>query len=207
MNLKVKICGLTAVEEAGYVNQSGADYAGMVLFYDKSRRNLTLEKALEIKKALDPRVKAVAVTVSPDRAQAELIARAGFDYLQIHGALKEGVTEVGIPILKAFHVEELEHFKEYHTCSAIAGYVFDAQRPGSGKTFDWRLVCNLPRDGKMFFLAGGLHPDNVAMAIECVHPDGVDVSSGVEYPEGGKNPALVTAFVRNAKLDYLHRMG
>lgn len=207
MNLKVKICGLTSVQEAAYVRESGADFAGMVLFYEKSRRNLSLEDAVRVREALGPSVKTVAVTVSPDREQVREIVKAGFDYLQIHGSIREGVAETGIPILKAFHVEELEHFDEYRDCSAIAGYVFDAASPGSGRTFDWSLLQKLPRDGKLFFLAGGLNPDNVEEAVRCVHPDGVDVSSGVEYPEGGKNPALIAAFVRNAKLDYLHRIG
>ena len=77
----------------------------------------------------------------------------------------------------------------------IAGYVFDAIEPGSGKTFDWKLVDNIPRDEKLLLLAGGLNPDNVRMAIEAVHPDGVDVSSGVENDNGaGKNPERIRAF-------------
>lgn len=89
----------------------------------------------------------------------------------------------------------MDSYEKYHNDSRIAGYVFDAIEPGSGKTFDWKLVDNIPRDEKLLLLAGGLNPDNVRMAIEAVHPDGVDVSSGVENDDkAGKNPERIRAF-------------
>ena len=76
--------------------------------------------------------------------------------------------------------------------------MFDAQEPGSGKTFDWKLVTDIPRDEKLFLLAGGLHPDNVAEAIAAIHPDGVDVSSGVEFTDKpGKDAKKIKQFVDN----------
>ena len=91
-------------------------------------------------------------------------------------------------------------YEKYHNDSRIAGYVFDAIEPGSGKTFDWKLVDNIPRDEKLLLLAGGLNPDNVRMAIEAVHPDGVDVSSGVENDDkAGKNPDKIHDFVSAIK--------
>ena len=100
-------------------------------------------------------------------------------------------------MLRAFNVTDLKQYEDYHNCPQIAGYVFDAVQPGSGKTVDWNLVTAIPRDEKMFLLAGGLNPDNVASAIAALAPDGVDCSSGVEYPDGiGKDPALVKAFVK-----------
>ena len=78
--------------------------------------------------------------------------------------------------------------------------MFDAIEPGSGKTFDWKLVDNIPRDEKLLLLAGGLNPDNVRMAIEAVHPDGVDVSSGVENDDkAGKNLEKIHDFVAAVK--------
>ena len=91
-------------------------------------------------------------------------------------------------------------YEKYHNDSRIAGYVFDAIEPGSGRTFDWTLVENIPRDEKLLLLAGGLNPDNVRMAIEAVHPDGVDVSSGVENDDkAGKNPEKIHDFVAAIK--------
>ena len=198
-NTKIKICGLTSPAEAQYLNENHVDFAGMVLFFPKSKRNISIEQAKEIMAALDASIKRVAVVVSPSIEQVRQIEAAGFDYVQIHGEIPETETEaeaaIAIPILKAFNVSDMGSYEKYHNDSRIAGYVFDAIEPGSGKTFDWKLVDNIPRDEKLLLLAGGLNPDNVRMAIEAVHPDGVDVSSGVENDNGaGKNPERIRAF-------------
>lgn len=198
-NTKVKICGLTSPAEARYLKENHVDFAGMVLFFPKSKRNISIEQAMEIMAALDASIKRVAVVVSPSIEQVRQIEAAGFDYVQIHGEIPETETEaeaaIAIPILKAFNVSDMDSYEKYHNDSRIAGYVFDAIEPGSGKTFDWKLVDNIPRDEKLLLLAGGLNPDNVRMAIEAVHPDGVDVSSGVENDDkAGKNPERIRAF-------------
>ena len=203
-NTKVKICGLTSPAEARYLNENHVDFAGMVLFFPKSKRNISIEQAREIMAALDASIKRVAVVVSPSIEQVRQIEAAGFDYVQIHGEIPETETEaeaaIAIPILKAFNVSDMGSYEKYHNDSRIAGYVFDAIEPGSGKTFDWKLVDNIPRDEKLLLLAGGLNPDNVRMAIEAVHPDGVDVSSGVENDDGaGKNPDKIHDFVAAVK--------
>ena len=136
------------------------------------------------------------------KEQIRQIEAAGFDYVQIHGEIPETEAEAAkaIPILKAFNVSDMDSYEKYHNDSRIAGYVFDAIEPGSGKTFDWKLVDNIPRDEKLLLLAGGLNPDNVRMAIEAVHPDGVDVSSGVENDDkAGKNPEKIHDFVAAVK--------
>lgn len=197
-NTKIKICGLTSPAEARYLNENHVDFAGMVLFFPKSKRNISIEQAKEIMAALDASIKRVAVVVSPSIEQVRQIETAGFDYIQIHGEIPE--TAIAIPILKAFNVSDMGSYEKYHNDSRIAGYVFDAIEPGSGKTFDWKLVDNIPRDEKLLLLAGGLNPDNVRMAIEAVHPDGVDVSSGVENDDkAGKNPEKIHDFVAAVK--------
>ncbi|MEQ3155120.1 phosphoribosylanthranilate isomerase [Agathobacter rectalis] len=203
-NTKVKICGLTSPAEARYLNENHVDFAGMVLFFPKSKRNISIEQAMEIMAALDASIKRVAVVVSPSIEQVRQIEAAGFDYVQIHGEIPETETEaeaaIAIPILKAFNVSDMGSYEKYHNDSRIAGYVFDAIEPGSGKTFDWKLVDNIPRDEKLLLLAGGLNPDNVRMAIEAVHPDGVDVSSGVENDDkAGKNAEKIHDFVAAVK--------
>lgn len=199
--MKIKICGLTSVKEAEYLNKHQVDFAGMVLFYPKSKRNITIDHAKEIMGALKEEIKSVAVVVSPTIEQVLEIEKAGFDYIQVHGELPEEVfTTLDIPVLKAFNVKDMGRYQEYHENPAIAGYVFDAQEPGSGKTFDWSLVQNIPRDEKLLLLAGGLNPENVANAIEYVQPDGVDVSSGVEYTDKlGKDPEKIQVFVENIR--------
>lgn len=203
-NTKIKICGLTSPAEARYLNENHVDFAGMVLFFQKSKRNISIEQAKEIMAALDASIKRVAVVVSPSIEQVRQIEAAGFDYVQIHGEIPETETEaeaaIAIPILKAFNVSDMDSYEKYHNDSRIACYVFDAIEPGSGKTFDWKLVDNIPRDEKLLLLAGGLNPDNVRMAIEAVHPDGVDVSSGVENDDkAGKNPDKIHDFVAAVK--------
>lgn len=198
--MQIKICGLTDVSEAEYLNRNHVDYAGFVLFYEKSKRNLTIEEAKPIMAALDKRIKKVAVTVEPTVQQVREAYEAGFDLIQIHGKLQSGALDVGLPVLKAFNITDMDNYEYYQSCPQIVGYVFDAHEPGSGKAFDWNLLQTLPRDDKLFLLAGGLHAGNVAQAIACVRPDGVDVSSGVEYADRkGKNPAKIDAFVKAAR--------
>ena len=157
--MKIKVCGLTDVREAEYLNQNHVDYAGMVLYFPKSKRNISPEKAKEIMGALDDSIQKVAVVVSPSMEQIQEMEQMGFDFIQIHGVLPvEYLEQIRIPVLKAFNVTDMDQYEIYHKCTGIAGYVFDAQTPGSGKAFDWSLVQQIPRDEKLFLLAGGLHP-------------------------------------------------
>ena len=150
--MKIKICGLTSKKEAEYLNSNQVDFAGMVLFFSKSKRNITIEQAKEIMSALNKGIQKVAVVVEPSLEQIQEIEQAGFDYIQIHGKLQESLLEqVKLPVLKAFNIKDMNEYETYHKNPKIAGYVFDAQEPGSGKTFDWSLVKNIPRDEKCFF--------------------------------------------------------
>lgn len=199
--MKIKICGLTETREAAYLNRYQADFAGFILFYPKSKRNNTIVQAKEIMKKLDPAIRRVAVVVSPTEDQVEEIEQAGFDYIQIHGKLSQKLlSQITLPVLRAFNVTDMKNYEQYHSNPKIAGYVFDAAEPGSGATFDWNLVKQIPRDEKLLFLAGGLHPGNVAQAIESIRPDGVDVSSGVEYEnQPGKDPDKIEKFILAAR--------
>lgn len=199
--MKIKICGITRAEEAEYLNDNRVDMAGFVLFYSKSKRNIEIEETLSIRRKLDRSIKSVAVTVSPTVEQACLIIEAGFDMLQIHGNIPDGYFDLSgkIPVIKAFNVKDIESYPEYVGNKDIAGFVFDADEPGSGKTFDWEMLSLLERDKeKIFILSGGLNELNVGKAIESVKPDMVDISSGVEYAGDefrGKDPARIRAFV------------
>jgi phosphoribosylanthranilate isomerase len=124
-----------------------------------------------------------------------------FDYIQIHGEVFEETLEaLEIPFLRAFNVDNMQEYERYQTQETCAGYVFDALTPGSGQTFDWDSVPNLPVSDKLFLLAGGLTKDNVQKAIKKLHPDGVDVSSGVESDSGkGKDLDKILSFVEAVK--------
>lgn len=195
---KIKICGLTTPQEAEWVSKAQADYAGMVLFFPKSKRNITIEQAKEIMKSLSSKIQKVAVVVSPSALQLKEIQEAGFDIVQIHGqVIPEALGILQIPFLRAFNVDNMQEWERYEAEPKCIGYVFDAVKPGSGKTFDWSSIPNLPEDGKSYLLAGGLNPDNVGSAVAAMHPYGVDVSSGVESDSGiGKDPEKIEAFVK-----------
>lgn len=183
---KIKICGLTKPEEADFLNQVKADYAGFV-FFEKSKRNVTFPQAKEILSRLSSDIKRVAVTVSPDVTLCRKIEEYGFDILQVHGELKPEVLEQsGLPIWRACNIENTQDLKRLEHHEKITAYVVDAKTAGSGQTFDWQSSREAADrkeyyfHGKGFVLAGGLHSGNVTEGIELFQPDVVDVSSGVE---------------------------
>ena len=200
--MKIKICGLTTVEEAEYLNENNVDFAGMVLYFPKSKRNIDIKQAKKIMGSLNNNIKKVAVVVSPTIEQVKNIESAGFDFVQIHKELPEDLfKETSIPVLKAFNVNDLDEIEKYKEIDNVKGYVFDAPTYGSGKTFDWSLLENVKRDDKLFILAGGLNADHVAEGIKAVNPDGVDVSSGVENDNGvGKSREKIKQFVEAARM-------
>lgn len=190
----IKVCGLTLVYEADLLKRYQVDYAGMILFVPKSKRNITIDKAREIIKALG-NIKKVLVTVSPTLEQIKEMDALKADYIQIHGTLDQNVYQsIQTPILRAFNISDLEEFERVKNLDKIAGFVFDGANAGSGKTFDWNLVKHFDCGNKLYFLAGGLHDKNVEEAIRFLHPDVVDVSSGVEG-ENGKDKEKIAAFV------------
>lgn len=200
MGCMIKICGITDVKETEYLKENNVDFAGLVMFFEKSKRNITPEKAKEIIAALkNTSIKTVAVMVKPSGEQIHMAEEAGVDYLQIHGNVDEELLgKCNKPVLKAFNVDDLDKYEHYLTFEKIRGFVFDAGAPGSGKTFDWNILAELKRqEDKYYILAGGLDSSNVKEAIERVKPDGVDVSSGVEYGKEivGKNPDKISEFV------------
>lgn len=194
---KIKICGLTSTADAEIVNELKVDYAGIVMFFPKSKRNTAPEDAKKIIAALDSGIRSVAVVVSPTAEQIKVIEDCGFDIIQIHGEAPDEIYRSSKrPIFKAFNVRDLNSLERYAAFDQVTGYVFDAAQPGSGKTFDWTVLKAIPRDGKLVILAGGLTPGNVAQAIEFLRPDVVDVSSGVENDGGnGKSRDKARQFV------------
>ena len=195
---KVKICGLKNPTDIKCINTLSPDFAGFVMFFEKSHRNISPEKAQKLLSALDPNIKSVAVTVSPTEEQLEQIHTLGFDYVQIHGKISEKLlSECKTPVIRAINVSgNLDNVKRI---------LFDSAVPGSGKSFDWSMLEKLPKNPKMLFLAGGLTADNVAKAVAQLRPFAVDVSSGVELADkSGKDYQLVQAFIKNAKSAIIH---
>lgn len=199
----VKVCGLKDTVEADYLNKNKVDFAGFVLFFPKSKRNISIEKAEQIMAELDENIKKVAVIVSPDESEIQQINGSGFDYVQIHGEIKDRLLEqISKPVFKAFNIKDIKNIHKYQNNAKIVGYVFDAAAPGSGKVFDWSILNDIKRDAKTFILAGGLNDSNVREAVKLVNPDVVDVSSGVEYDSGsGKDPEKIKQFIRQLEIN------
>ena len=195
----VKVCGLTDTVEADYLNKNKVDFAGFVLFFPKSKRNISIEKAEQIMAELDENIKKVAVIVSPDESEIQQINGSGFDYVQIHGEIKDRLLEqISKPVFKAFNIKDIKNIHKYQNNAKIVGYVFDAAVPGSGKVFDWSILNDIKRDAKTFILAGGLNDSNVREAVKLVNPDVVDV----EYDSGrGKDPEKIKQFIRQLEIN------
>lgn len=207
---KVKICGLTRIEDIQCANKIRPDYIGMV-FYPKSKRAVTLEQAASLKAALDKSIKAVGVFVNNDidfiarLAQADII-----DVIQLHGdedeayieQLRQQVAPLDVPIIKAIRVrseESLLNLEQYQ----VDFFLFDTYKPGqyggTGERFNLELEgVTIP---KPYFIAGGLDASNVAQVIaENPHAYAVDVSGGVEDSATGlKDAQKMADFVAQIK--------
>ena len=197
--VRVKICGITREEDALYAAALGVHAIGFVLA--PSPRQITPERARAITMALPPLIQTVGVFVDED--PEKVLAVAAFchlDLLQFHG--KESTAycaRFGRRVIKALRVRaknQLDRFAEYHNVAdAILLDTYVAgQSGGTGRTFDWNLAKEASRRGRII-LAGGLNPDNVAEAINLVHPYAVDASSGLEQQPGIKDHDKMTRFV------------
>ncbi len=200
---RVKICGLTRLEDALAAARLGADALGFN-FWPGSRRYLAPAAAREIIRALPPLVTTVGVFVDPTRDEAMAAAAvSGVQVLQLHGdEPPEACARLPLPVLKAIRVrgpESLALLERY--AGAVSGFLLDADSAGyggSGRTFDWTLAARAAARAPVV-LAGGLDPGNVAEAVRAVRPWGVDVASGVEAAPGVKDHDLMARFVRAAK--------
>lgn len=202
MRTRIKICGITRPGDGVDAAKAGADAIGLV-FYPKSPRYLSTERAVEIRDALPPFVQTVALFVNADAAQiAQVLGRVKPAMLQFHGEeTPEFCGQFGVPFVKACRIRPGVAVSQYlQPFSRAAAWLVDSFVPeygGVGESFDWSLV---PRGlARPLILSGGLDQENVATAIRAVHPWGVDVSSGVESAKGIKDAAKMTAFVAEVR--------
>ena len=205
MAKRVKICGITSISDALDVANAGADAIGLV-FYAKSSRFVTPEKASEISSALPPFVTTVGLFLNAEASQVqEILSKVSLDLLQFHGhETPEFCRSFGKPYIKALGTDGLENFAlhadQYHDA---LGILIDShvlgKAGGTGQTFDWKL---LPKNySKPILLAGGLNPDNIAEAIRETSVYALDLSSGVESSPGIKSKAKIDALMREVKHD------
>ncbi|WP_069131331.1 phosphoribosylanthranilate isomerase [Rhodohalobacter halophilus] len=192
---KVKICGLTTLEDARFVSGALADFLGFI-FYPESPRYVDPAKAGAIINWLEGPGK-VGVFVNQPLDDVNSIAKqTGVDYVQLHGnESPDYCSLVEKPVIKAFHIDEdtdpadLENSIESYL-NEIEFILFDTKSEtewgGTGKSFDWKILENITHD-KPFFLSGGLKTENVRKAIDAVQPYAVDLSSSLEDSPGLKD--------------------
>lgn len=188
---RVKICGFTRPEDALAASKLGVDAIGLV-FYGPSPRNIDIEQAFSICKAVLPFVTIVGLFVDPKKTFVdEVIKRVPIDLIQFHGdEPPEFCESFSLPYIKAIRMHNKVDLSEIERRYANAkGILLDAWHPsekgGTGEQFDWKRI---PAKFKLpIILAGGLTPENVELAIQTAHPFAVDLSSGVEQAKGIKD--------------------
>lgn len=219
--VKIKICGLTNLEDASAAWGYGADLLGFI-FAENTKRFIELNEASHIIRQLKSRyidVRAVGLFVKENLDDiAYAVAHCDLDLVQLHGSetpdecadLKKLIKDRydrEIQIIKAFRVaDEIQRIESYDLAdySEADYFVFDTYHPGlpggTGEKFNWNVLINQKEKiEKPFFLAGGLTPGNISDAISEVRPYGIDVSSGIEQKPRIKDQKLLKEFIDNAR--------
>jgi phosphoribosylanthranilate isomerase len=197
---RVKICGITRVEDALAAVNAGADAIGLV-FYAGSPRFVTIAQAQYIVAKIPPFVSMVGLFVNASKTEIEsVLSQVHLDTLQFHGdELPHDCEQINLPYYKAIRVKAdtnlVQYAQQYHTARALLLDAFsEVAMGGTGQTFDWNLIpANFP---KPIILAGGLNAKNIGKAIRQVNPYAVDVSGGVEITKGIKDAGKIAAFMQ-----------
>lgn len=194
---KIKICGLRNVEQIRMINQYDIDYVGFV--FAKSKRQISTDRAIEMKKSLRRDIKTVGIFVNTPIDHVNKIAKfCNLDIVQLHGneSPRECARSI-FPVWKAFSVKDKIDLDLLRGYQNVEGFVFDSSQGGSGKTFSWDLITGA--SAKHFtILAGGLNSQNVEKAVKEVRPQVVDISSGVES-NGEKDEEKIKEFIIKVK--------
>lgn len=203
MSVRVKICGVTSIEDALAAVEAGADALGF-MFYERSPRKISTDMASAIKNVLPPFITRVGVFADATENAIRSAALCGLNALQFHGNEQPDFLKRFSPIttIKAFRIQNaasLAMLSAYNTSAWLLDNYTPAQLGGTGTTFNWDIAVQARKLGRPIILAGGLTPENVADAVRKVRPYAVDVSSGVESAPGRKDPQKMAAFIRAAK--------
>jgi phosphoribosylanthranilate isomerase len=203
---RIKLCGMTRLEDAELAAELGAWAIGLIL-WPHSKRYVEPGAAAGIARAVRRRVETVGVFVNQPLDEVEAAADAiGVTHVQLHGdegpAFCAAVRErTGCRVIKALRIGSAADVRDaarFHTDLHLLDSAAPGMRGGSGETWDWDLAAQRRSDVPVL-LSGGLTADNVASGIAAVRPYGVDVASGVEASPGIKDPAKMEAFVRAAR--------
>ena len=200
---KIKICGITNLEDANAAVSFGADALGFV-FYPKSPRVVTPETARNIISSLPQSITTVGVFVDENKAKVEeTVSYTGLDLVQLHGSESPEYCNFSNEIIKAFRIKKMSDIEALNAYNSVSAFLLDTYSPneigGTGQTFNWEIAVAAKKFGKII-LAGGLNPANIEEAIKLVQPYGVDISSGVEgEKKGKKDHKKMQLFIERAK--------
>jgi phosphoribosylanthranilate isomerase len=205
LRVRVKICGITRVEDALNAVEYGADAIGLV-FYEPSPRNVEILQAIEIANKVPAFVTVVGLFVNAEPGFVrEVISQVNLDLLQFHGdETPQECASYDLPFIKAIRVQSdtnlVQCAKDFSVSKALLLDTFtDGVAGGTGHVFDWNLIPAAL--DKPVILAGGLNAQNVAQAINQVKPYAVDVSGGVEISKGIKDAAKIAAFMQQVYIN------
>lgn len=202
MPVRVKICGITNLEDAEAAVAFGADALGFI-FYKKSPRYIDPLRAAAITRALPPFVIKVGVFVDEALEEVSRVREdASLDRVQLHGDETPGYCAEASPgVIKAFRIRgraDIERLALYDVSAFLLDTYVDGVPGGTGEAFNWEIAVEASALRRII-LSGGLTPGNVAMAIKTVRPYAVDVSSGVEAGPGKKDLEKMKKFIDEAK--------
>jgi len=197
---KIKICGITNLDDALYAAENGANALGFV--FAKSPRRMKVEDVRKIIQKLPPFVQKVGVFVNEVPSLIlKIVKETGLTAVQLHGEEIPDFCSSLLPltVIKGIRVKEEIDIKILQAYANVSAYLLDSfvegNKGGTGKVFDWELALYAKKHGKPVILSGGLTPTNIQKALEKVSPYGVDVSSGVESKPGKKDKKKVKDFI------------
>ncbi len=199
---RIKICGITNVQDALAAVDAGADALGFV-FYSRSKRYITQAQVVKIVATLPPFISITGLFVNAGREEiCQTVANCRLDVIQLHGDEAPGVCR-GLPgrVIKAVRVaneKDLHGLERYPVNALLLDAKVEDHFGGTGCQFDWNLLTKY-RVALPIILAGGLTPDNVTQAVRLVRPYAVDVSSGVESAPGVKDRDKMVQFIRRVR--------
>lgn len=194
--MRIKICGITNLNDALLCSQLGADALGFI-FYEKSERNITYSKAEEIIKQLSPFIVKVGVFVNQEVDEINTIAhKIGLNAVQLYGDVTQSfIDDINFPVIKCFRVKngfDFSILNNYTNCTFMLDTFSDKALGGTGETFDWNL---LPQNLKnRIILAGGISSNNIEFIFKNIKPQAVDLSSSLESAPGKKDAAKLKDF-------------
>ena len=205
MMTRIKICGITNLEDARIAINAGCDALGFI--FAESLRKINIENASYMLKIIPPFINCVSVFANqPVQYISEVLKNCPFDTWQFHGEEDPHFLLHFKPhkkIIKTVRIKDAESLKIIETYSEADTFLLDTysenKMGGTGKTFDWSLLKRLNELDKPIILSGGLNPENVKEAVIKVRPYAVDVASGVEEMPGRKSKKLIEEFISNVK--------